>query len=152
MLQRGIGFLPTAMYNQNEYLYTMSTASKPKHIGRNISRIRELRGMKQEALAMAIGMSQQTISNIEGSETVDEDKLQLIAQELGVSAEAIKNYSDEAIFNNIQNNYEGSVVHTGPTVNHNCTFNPLDKVVELYERLVQAEKDKVSYLEKLLDK
>jgi len=45
----------------------MSTATKPKHIGRNISRIRELRGMKQEALAIAIGMSQQTISNIEGS-------------------------------------------------------------------------------------
>jgi len=31
-----------------------------------------------------------------------------------------------------------------------CNFNPLDKVVELYERLVQAEKDKVEYLEKLL--
>ncbi len=35
---------------------------------------------------------------------------------------------------------------------HNCTFNPLDKVVELYERLVQAEKDKTAYLEKLLNK
>lgn len=41
---------------------------------------------------------------------------------------------------------------TQPTVNHNCTFNPLDKVVELYERLVQAEKDKTAYLEKLLNK
>jgi len=35
--------------------------------------------------------------------------------------------------------------------NNECTFNPLDKVVELYERLVQAEKDKVEYLEKLLN-
>ncbi|AOC93931.1 hypothetical protein BB050_00789 [Flavobacterium anhuiense] len=35
----------------------MSTATKPKHIGRNISRIREFRGMKQEALAIALGMS-----------------------------------------------------------------------------------------------
>jgi DNA-binding XRE family transcriptional regulator len=57
-----------------KYLYTMSTATKPKHIGRNISRIRELREMKQEALAIAIGVSQQTISNIENSETVEEDK------------------------------------------------------------------------------
>jgi len=72
----------------------MSTATKPKHIGRNISRIRELRGMKQEALAIAIGMSQQTISNIEGSETVDDEKLNVIAEALGVSAEAIKNFSD----------------------------------------------------------
>ncbi|SCX91260.1 Transcriptional regulator, contains XRE-family HTH domain [Flavobacterium anhuiense] len=128
----------------------MSTATKPKHIGRNISRIRELRGMKQEALAIAIGMSQQTISNIEGSETVDDEKLNAIAEALGVSADAIKNYSDEVVLNNIQNNHEGSVIHSGPTVNHNCTFNPLDKIVELYERLVQAEKDKVEYLERLM--
>lgn len=45
----------------------MSTATKPKHIGRNISRIRELRGMKQEALAIAIGVSQQSVSNIEST-------------------------------------------------------------------------------------
>jgi len=128
----------------------MNTATKPKHIGRNISRIRELKGMKQEALATAIGVSQQSVSNIEGSETVDEEKLQAIAEVLGVSTEAIKNYSDETVLNNIQNNYEGSVINSGPTVNHNCTFNPLDKVVELYERLVQSEKDKVEYLEKLL--
>ena len=128
----------------------METATKPKHIGRNISRIRELRGMKQEALAIAIGVSQQSVSNIEGSEIVEEEKLQVIAEVLGVSAEAIKNYSDDTVLNNIQNNYEGSVINSGPTVNHNCTFNPLDKVVELYERLVQAEKDKVEYLEKLL--
>lgn len=128
----------------------MSTATKPKHIGRNISRIRELRGMKQEALAMAIGVSQQSVSNIEGSESVDDEKLNKIAEALGVSAEAIKNYSDEVVLNNIQNNHEGSVIHSGPTVNHNCNFNPLDKVVELYERLVQAEKDKVEYLEKLM--
>jgi len=128
----------------------MSTATKPKHIGRNISRIRELRGMKQEALAIAIGLSQQTVSNIEGSETVDDEKLNAIAEALGVSADAIKNYSDEVVLNNIQNNHEGSVIHSGPTVNHNCTFNPLDKIVELYERLVQAEKDKVEYLERLM--
>ena len=128
----------------------MNTATKPKHIGRNISRIRELRGLKQEALAIAIGVSQQSVSNMEGSETIDDEKLIAIAEVLGVSAEAIKNYSDETVLNNIQNNYEGSVINSGPTVNHNCTFNPLDKVVELYERLVQAEKDKVEYLEKLL--
>jgi len=53
----------------------MSTAIKPKHIGRNISRIRELKDMKQEALAQAIGTNQQAISAIENSETVDEKKL-----------------------------------------------------------------------------
>jgi transcriptional regulator with XRE-family HTH domain len=128
------------------------TATKPKHIGRNISRIRELREMKQEALAMAIGVSQQTISNIENSSTVEDDKLQEIAKALGVSAEAIKNFSEEAAINYFNSFYDTSE----GTFNNHCTFNPLDKLVEvyeenkkLYERLVQAEKDKVTYLEKL---
>lgn len=131
----------------------METATKPKHIGRNISRIRELRGMKQEALAIAIGVSQQSVSNIEASETVDEEKLKAIAEVLGVSAEAIKNYSDDAVFNIIGNTYHDN----SSSLNYNCTFNPIDKLIEaydenrkLYERLVQAEKDKVEYLEKLL--
>jgi transcriptional regulator with XRE-family HTH domain len=131
----------------------METATKPKHIGRNISRIRELRGMKQEALAIAIGVSQQSVSNIEGSETVDEEKLKAIAEVLGVSAEAIKNYSDDTVFNIIGNTYHDNA----SSLNYNCTFNPIDKLIEaydenrkLYERLVQAEKDKVEYLEKLL--
>jgi transcriptional regulator with XRE-family HTH domain len=129
----------------------MSTASKPKHIGRNISRIRELREMKQEALAMAIGVSQQTISNIENSETVEEEKLQEIAKALGVTAEAIKNFSEESVINYF-NTFNDSVNNSNFGHNNTCHFNPLDKVVELYERLVQAEKDKVAYLEKLLDK
>ncbi|MDN3671612.1 helix-turn-helix transcriptional regulator [Flavobacterium branchiarum] len=128
----------------------MNTATKPKHIGRNISRIRELRGMKQEALAIAIGTTQQSVSNIEASEVVDDEKLQTIAEALGVSAEAIKNYSDEAVLNVVNNNFtshDNSIVNT---INTQSNFNPLDKVVELYERLVLAEKDKVEYLEKLL--
>ena len=128
----------------------MNTTTKPKHIGRNISRIRELREMKQEALAIAIGVSQQTISNIENSETVEDDKLQDIAKALGVTPEAIKNFSEESVFNFFNNFYDNSASNGqgafGPVYN----FNPLDKVVELYERLVQAEKDKVAYLEKLL--
>jgi transcriptional regulator with XRE-family HTH domain len=128
----------------------MSTAIKPKHIGRNISRIRELKDMKQEALAQALGTNQQAISAIENSETVDEQKLIEIAKALEVSVEAIKNFSEEAVLNIIGNTYhDNGIVNAG--LNYNCTFNPLDKVVELYERLVQAEKDKVEYLEKLLN-
>lgn len=129
----------------------MSTATKPKHIGRNISRIRELRGMKQEALALAIGVSQQSISNIEASETLDQEKLTEIAKVLGVTVEAIENFTEESVFNFFNNFYDNSANngYLNNTNNH-CTFNPLDKVVELYERLVQAEKDKVEFLEKLI--
>lgn len=131
----------------------MSTV-KPKHIGRNISRIRELRDMKQEALAIAIGTNQQSISIIEGSESVDEEKLKKIAEALGVSAEAIKNFSEDAVFNIIGNTYNDD---SSSIKNYNCTFNPLDKLIEsieknekLYERLIQIEREKAAYLEKLL--
>ncbi|WP_369012816.1 helix-turn-helix domain-containing protein [Flavobacterium anhuiense] len=133
----------------------MSTATKPRHIGRNISRIRELKDMKQDALALALGISQQMVSNIENSETVDEQRLIEVAKALDVSVEAIKNFSEEAVFNYF-NTFNDAVSNSsfgqGANNNYDCTFNPLDKVVELYERLVQAEKDKVEYLEKLLDK
>ena len=69
------------------------------HIGRKISRIRELRGIKQEALAAELGISQQAVSKIEQSADVDGEALEKIANVLGVSPEAIKNYSDEAIVN-----------------------------------------------------
>ena len=126
----------------------MSTSTKPKHIGRNISRIRELRGMKQEALAQAIGTNQQAISGIEGSEEIDETKLANIAEALGVTVEAIKSFSEENVFNYF-NTFNESVTGSFIT-NNSCNFNPLDKVVELYERLVQVEKEKNEYLEKLL--
>ncbi|MBJ2125601.1 helix-turn-helix domain-containing protein [Flavobacterium sp. IB48] len=137
----------------------MSTLTKPNHIGRKISRIRELRDMKQEALAQALGISQQTISTIENSETIEEDRLSEIAKALGVTVDAIKNFSDEAAINYF-NTFNEAVSDSsfGSIHNNKCTFNPLDKLVEsfeenkkLYERLLQAEKDKIEYLEKLLN-
>lgn len=133
----------------------MSTAPKPRHVGRNISRIRELRDMKQEALAIAIGTTQQSISVIEGSESIDDEKLDRIAEALGVPAEVIRNFSEDAVFNIIGNTADNA----SSVVSFGCTFNPLDKLIEvveknekLYERLVESEKEKVALLEKLLDK
>lgn len=125
----------------------METTAR-QHIGRKISRIRELRGMKQEALAAALGVSQQSVSLLENSEEVDETRLREVAEALGVSVEGLKNFSEESVINLINNFHDNS--QGSHFVNNQCTFNPLDKVVELYERLVQAEKDKVEYLERLL--
>jgi len=85
---------------------------------------------------------------MEQAETIEDDVLEKVAGVLGVSAEAIKNYSDEAVIYNIQNNYEGSNNH-GANVGHQFNFNPIEKIVALYdekvallERLLQAEKEK----------
>jgi len=104
--------------------------------------------IKQEVMASELGVSQQTVSRIEQSETIEDDILAKVAGVLGVSTEAIKNYSDEAVIYNIQNNYEGSH-NQGANVGHQFNFNPIEKLVELfeenkklYERLLQAEKEK----------
>jgi len=128
----------------------MTTPTK-NHIGRKISRIRELKDMKQEALAQAMGTSQQAVSIMENSDTIEEDKLAEVAKALGVSVEAIKNFSEEGVINYF-NTFNEAVANNNFGRQDTCNFNPLDKVVELYERLVQAEKDKVVYLEKLLEK
>jgi transcriptional regulator with XRE-family HTH domain len=129
----------------------------PTHLGRKISRLRELRGMKQETLAEQLGISQQAVSKIEQSEHVEEHTLERIAKALSVTPGAIKNFSEEAVITNIQNNYEGSNNQGG--FNNHCTFNPLDKYIEaveenkkLYEALLKAEREKIALLERLLEK
>ncbi|PSL29592.1 helix-turn-helix domain-containing protein [Dyadobacter jiangsuensis] len=127
----------------------MSTATKPNHVGQKIARIRELRGLKQESLAYELKVSQQTVSKIEQSEMVDEELLEQISKVLGVSAEGIKNFNEDAVFNYFNNFNDNSA----GTFNHHCTFNPLDKLVELfeehkklYERLLQSEREKLELL------
>lgn len=109
--------------------------------------------MKQEFVAHELRVSQQTISKIEQSETVDDELLEQITKILEVSAEGIKNFSDEAVFNYFNNSNDNSVNH-GPFNNNQCTFNPLDKLIEafeenkkLYERLLKSEREKIELLQ-----
>jgi transcriptional regulator with XRE-family HTH domain len=67
------------------------------HIGRKISRIRELRGMQQEALATALGISQQAVSKIEQSADVEDDALGKIASVLGVTVEGLKHFTEDSV-------------------------------------------------------
>lgn len=119
------------------------TKSSKMHIGRKISRIREIRGIKQDFLAIELGVSQQTISKIEQSEDIDDAMLEKIAGVLGVSAEAIKNFSEEVLIFHIQNMNDNSTAYS---YNYQCQYNPLDKVVELYERLLTSEREKIELL------
>jgi len=143
MYGTGFSMYFTGRYFIFNFISLIMNTTKPNHIGRKISRIRELRNMKQEALAQAMGTNQQAISILENSEVVEDEKLAEVAKALGVTVEAIKNFSEEAVINYFNNFYD--TVTNSNFNNHACTFNPLDKVVELYERLVQAEKDKVAF-------
>jgi len=121
------------------------------HIGRKIERIRSIRGMKQETLATLLNVTQGAVSRMEQSENIDDEKLKSIAEALGVTIEAIKNFDEQATINIIS-----STFHDNASVNHNCTliFNPLEKWIEaieenkkLYERLLESERKRNELLE-----
>lgn len=134
---------------------TATDMQKTVHEGRNVKRIREILGIKQETLAAELGLNQQRVSLLEQKEVIDPELLADVAKVLKVPVEAIKNFKDETAINIIAetvNNHDQSA-----SVFYNPVFNPIDKWVEaleenkkLYERLLQAEKEKVELLQKLL--
>lgn len=106
-------------------------------------------GIKQDFLAASLGLSQQAVSQLEQKEVLERAALQKVAKVLGVSEEVIENFNDEAAINiiaNTINNHDQSSV-----VNYYPTFNPIDKIVELYERMLTMEKEKNELLQKLLN-
>ncbi|HAT91313.1 MAG TPA: transcriptional regulator [Sphingobacterium sp.] len=132
-----------------------------KHIGRNIARIREMRGMKQETLAELLGVSQQKVSLFENAEELEDVKLEPIAKALEISVEALKNFSEDAFFNIISNtfNTNDNGIAILRTEIYQPTFNPIDKLLEsyeenkkLYERLLESEKEKSRLIEELINK
>lgn len=87
---------------------------------------------------------------MEAKETVDPAILDQVAKILKVPVEAIKNFDEEAAIVNIQNNYDGSTLNHSANYQYNYqpTFNPVDKVVELYERMLKEKDEKIALLEK----
>lgn len=129
--------------------FTMAMTSSDKlHLGRKVVRIRELRGMKQESLAEKLGVSQQTISKLENSEFIDEDRLKVIAEALQVTPDIIRHFNEDALFNNIQNNSDAATNN----VIVNYQLSPIDKIVELYDKLLQSKQEQIKLLEELLSK
>jgi DNA-binding XRE family transcriptional regulator len=122
------------------------------HHGRNVKRFREMLGIKQDVLAEEIGFSQQTISRLESQEELDEVTLTKIAKALRIPVEAIKNFSDETAVNIISNTFTSNDASTlyQNGLNHSCTFNPIEKIVELYERMLKTEQEKVTMLQDVL--
>jgi transcriptional regulator with XRE-family HTH domain len=102
---------------------------KTKHIGSNLRNIRILRGMKQETFAREYGIAQQNVSKMEKKKELTDEQVNQAAKILQTTAEAIKNFDENGM---IQNNLFNDQVNN---------FNPIEKVVELYERMLKEVKD-----------
>ncbi|WP_336667549.1 helix-turn-helix transcriptional regulator [Elizabethkingia anophelis] len=128
--------------------------NKKIHQGRNIKRFREMLGIKQDALAYELGedWNQKKISLLEQKESVEKDILEQVAKILKVPTEAIENFDEEQAVNIISNTFTSNDTSTLNAINIQPTFNPLDKMVELYERMLQQQKEMIEKLEKLINK
>lgn len=118
------------------------------HQGRNIRRFRDILGIKQETVATKLEMTQQAFSKLEQKEQIDENTLNKVADVLQIPVEALKNMTDEAAFNIIGNTFQND--SSAYVYQYKCNFNPIDKVIELYERMLKAEQEKVSLLQEAL--
>ncbi|MDQ8750635.1 MULTISPECIES: helix-turn-helix domain-containing protein [Elizabethkingia] len=127
--------------------------NKKIHQGRNIKRFREMLGIKQDALAYELGedWNQKKISLLEQKESVEKDILEQVAKILKVPTEAIENFDEEQAVNIISNTFTSNDTSTLNAINIQPTFNPLDKMVELYERMLQQQKEMIEKLEKLIE-
>ncbi|MCW3170802.1 helix-turn-helix domain-containing protein [Chryseobacterium sp. 09-1422] len=125
------------------------------HQGRNVKRFREMLGIKQEALAFDLGeeWNQKKISLLEQKDVIEDPLLQKISEVLKIPVEAFQNFDEEQAVNVIANTYsfqdfKDNAVASG--FSYQPSFNPLDKMVELYERMLQQQKEMIDKLEKLI--
>ena len=129
------------------------------HEGRNVKRFREMLGIKQDALAYELGeeWNQKKISLLEQKETIELPLLQEVSRALKIPVEAFQNFDEEQAVNVISNTFTSNDTSTLNAINPHCTFNPIDKIVqlydekiELYERMLKEKGEMMERLEKLL--
>ncbi len=124
------------------------TAVKKSNHGANVRRWREWRNVNQDVLAEQIGVSQATLSGYEKKDKLEQDILDKIAKALDIPVEAITELEQGTAINIISSTFHDSSIAS--MMYCQPTFNPIDKIAELYERLLQSEKEKVLILEDVL--
>ena len=107
-------------------------------------------GLKQDKLATELGgdWTQKRVSLLEAKEEIDQELLEEVAKALKIPVEAIRNFDEEAAISIVANTFNAD--SAAYVENYKCTFNPLDKMVELYERMIKEKDEKIALLEKLL--
>ena len=132
---------------------------KNTHHGHAIKRFRHTLGIKQEALAAEMGLSQALISTYEQRKVLNDDVIERFAKALNVAPELIKDLEEDPVTVIIENNtFEKGNNNVGYVTDNTITNDPIEQILELnkektalYERMLELEKEKSALLEKLLE-
>jgi len=147
------------MQETNTDIQGMETKEKNTHHGHALKRLRKGMGLKQEAVAMSMGVDQSLVSLYEQKKEIDDEMLERFAKALNISPRLIKELEEDPVTIFIENNTfeDGSsnnVITSGDNIINN---NPVDRIIELsnekqalYERMLKLEQEKVALLEEIL--
>ena len=122
-------------------------------MGHNIKRFRQLADMSQQDLAERLGYtwSQKKVSEIEQKATVEDEILSEVSKILNIPKDALQKLDDAAAVNILSNTFNDSSQLNG--ILYHPTFNPLDKLIEIYEIRLKEKDDLIRELiEKLSGK
>ena len=127
------------------------------HHGHNIRRLRIEKNMNQEVLSQLVHLSQSAVSKYEQMRVIDDEMLHRFSRALGVPFEYLKSLEEDAqtvVFeNNTVNNNDQASANIGGYVEENNrvnNYNPIEKITELYERLLKEKDEKYAALERRL--
>lgn len=124
------------------------TSIKKSNHGPNVRRWREWRNINQDVLAEQIGVSQATLSSYEKKDKLEQDILEKIAKVLDIPVEAITELGENSAINIVASTLTAN--DNAAIISYYPSFNPIDKIVELYDKLLQSEKEKVEMLQEVL--
>lgn len=132
-----------------------TTVKKSNH-GANVRRWREWRGINQDVLAEMIGVSQATLSGYEKKDKLEQDVLEKLAKALDIPIEAITELEQGTAINIFSGTFS-DFKDNAAIFNSYPTFNPIDKVVELYdekialyERMLKDKEQAIDLLHEVL--
>lgn len=127
---------------------------KKIHQGKNISRFRQMLGMKQDLLASIMGddWTQMKISRLEAKDEIEEGILDEVARALKIPVEAIKNFDEDTAISIVANTFTDFKDNAvASAMNYYPSFNPVDKIVEILEQANKEKNEEIAFLRKEIE-
>ncbi|WP_128331134.1 helix-turn-helix transcriptional regulator [Apibacter sp. HY039] len=117
--------------------------------GKVIKSIREHLNIPVSEIALKLGINKQEYLELEKKEKLDAEILEKIAKALNIPVEAIIELEQGTTVNIVANTFTDFKYNAVANQNY-PTFNTVDKIVELYDKLLETERDKVRLMEEVL--
>ena len=118
--------------------------------GTKIKRIREMLGKTQEEIAEKLSLTAQAYGRMERGETsITTDRLEKIANALGVNADEIMKF-DGSKFQISGNSNNGEASENG--VQFNLNIYESDRAIEILKETISNQQEEIKYLHKQIEK